>query len=200
MYAQGARRVAFIGMMGALSNALFVVSITVFNWGQVALDLSHMGTLIASMYGGPAAGLIVGAIAGLGGGLYFGSMSGLTTLYLPGFVVGKALTGFTVGLLSRAFNLMNRNRKALLALIFTLIGYVPECLFTIAFFLVLIPAFAPPPVAGYLVPLLVPILTKAWIEMTIMGFYMAALVGNQGFTHLVSRLWPIYSPTITSNR
>jgi len=184
-----ARRLAFIGMMGALSNVLFLASITVLNWGQVSLDLSHMGTLIAALFAGPLAGSAVGIIAGLGSGLYFGSASGLIWLFLPGFIIGKALTGFTVGFLRKTFGLMEKKRKSLLTIVFTLTGYVPECLFTILFFLVLIPLFAPPAAASYLTPLLTPILVKAWIEMGIMGFYMAALAGNQGFTSLVIRLW-----------
>ncbi len=190
MEAPAARRVAFIAMMGALSNALFVLSATLFNWGQVTLDLSHMGTLIAAFYGGPLAGLAVGAIAGLGSGLYFGSVSGLIPLFLPGLVIGKSLTGLGVGLLSKAFNVLGRERKAVAAVAITLLGYVPECLFTIAFFLVLIPLFAPH-AAAWLTPLWASIVSKAWIEMGIMGFYMAALVGNQGFTQLVGRLWPM---------
>ncbi|MEM4699626.1 MAG: hypothetical protein QXT74_01590 [Candidatus Nezhaarchaeales archaeon] len=185
---EGARRVAFIAMMGALGNAMFVISITILNWGQVALDLSHMGTLIAAIYGGPLAGLAAGAIAGVGGGLYFGSVSGLPFLYLPGFIVGKSLTGLSVGALGRALGL-HKNRRAVGALAATLLGYVPECLFTAAFFLALIPLFAPQ-AAAFLRPLLVPILAKAWIEMSIMGFYMAALVGNQGFSQLMERLCP----------
>lgn len=183
------RRVVFIGMMGALSNVLFLASITVLNWGQVAIDLSHMGTLIAAFFTGPLAGLAVGVIAGLGSGLYFGSMSGLVALFLPGLIIGKALTGFTVGLLSRVFKLKEIRRKSLLTIVFTLVGYIPECLFTVFFFLIVIPAFAPPAAASYLMTLLVPILIKAWIEMGIMGFYVAALVGNNGFTRMVNRLW-----------
>jgi riboflavin transporter FmnP len=183
------RRVAFIGMMGALSNILFLASVTVLNWGQVALDLSHMGTLIAGFFGGPLAGSAVGIIAGLGSGLYFGSTSGLMVLFLPGFVFGKMLTGLSVGLISRGLRIMGRRRKGLLTLVSTLLGYVPECLFTVFFFMVIIPLFAPPAAASFLVTLLMPILVKAWIEMGLMGFYMAALVGNQGFTNLVSRLW-----------
>jgi riboflavin transporter FmnP len=184
-----ARRVAFVGMMGALSNILFLASVTVLNWGQVALDLSHMGTLIAGFFGGPLAGSAVGVIAGLGSGLYFGSTSGLMALFLPGFVFGKMLTGLSVGLISRGLGIMGRKRKGLLTLVSTLLGYVPECLFTVFFFMVIIPLFAPPAAASFLVTLLMPILAKAWIEMGLMGFYMAALVGNQGFTNLVSRLW-----------
>ncbi|MGQ9596248.1 MAG: ECF transporter S component [Thermoproteota archaeon] len=185
-----ARKVAFIGAMGALSNALFLASITVLNWGQVALDLSHMGTLIAAFFAGPLAGAIVGIIAGLGSGLYFGSVSGLMALFLPGFIIGKSLTGITVGFLSKAFKLMEKRKKGLSTLTFTLLGYVPECLFTTFFFIALIPAFAPPAAASYLISLLVPILTKAWIEIGIMGFYMAALIGNSGFVNILRRLWP----------
>ncbi|MEM3957457.1 MAG: ECF transporter S component, partial [Thermoproteota archaeon] len=169
-----ARKVAFIGMMGALSNILFLASVTVLNWGQVALDLSHMGTLIAGFFGGPLAGSAVGVIAGLGSGLYFGSTSGLVWLFLPGFIIGKMLTGLTVGLISRSLRIMERRRKGLLTIFSTLLGYVPECLFTVFFFLVIIPLFAPPAAAGFLVTLLMPILAKAWIEMGLMGFYMAA--------------------------
>jgi len=183
-----ARRVAFVAMMGALSSALFALSATVLNWGQVALDLSSMGVLIASFYGGPLAGLSVGMLAGILPGVYFGSTSGLLPLFLPGLVAGKSLTGLSVGALSRALNVLGRRRKAAAALTATLVGYVPECLFTVAFFLAVIPFFAPQ--AAWLTNVMVPVVVKAWIEMAIMGFYMAALVGNQGFTLLVARLWP----------
>ncbi|RLF16032.1 MAG: hypothetical protein DRJ97_02285 [Thermoprotei archaeon] len=196
MAGHGAKKVAFIGMMAALGNALFILSATVLNWGNIALDLSHVGTVIAAVYGGPLAGLTVGALVGISGGLYFGSMTGLMALYLPGFVFGKALTGLTVGCLARLFKISERRWKSWSAMAATLLGYIPECLFTVVFFLVLIPLFAPPELAGFLVTLLAPVLAKAWVEMTLIGFYMAALVGNEGFTQIIARLWP--SPFVTS--
>ncbi|PCN50045.1 hypothetical protein B6U99_06550 [Candidatus Geothermarchaeota archaeon ex4572_27] len=183
-----ARRVAFIAMMAALGNAMFALSITVLNWGNIALDLSHIGTAMAAIYAGPLAGAIVGALVGIGGGLYFGSVSGLMALYLPGFIVGKSMTGATIGGLVKAARLWERRRRSLVTALIVALGYVPECLFTVAFFLVLIPMFAPPAIAGFLTSLLVPILIKAWAEVIMIGFYMAALVGNQGFLHVMARL------------
>jgi len=57
------RTLALASMIGALGNVLFLVSQTVkFGGEQVVLDLSHIGTLVAALYGGPTAGLLAGIL------------------------------------------------------------------------------------------------------------------------------------------
>lgn len=182
--------ISFTVMMGVLGNILFLFSQTVLSWGQIALDISHIGTLIAAVYGGPIPGLIAGIIVGLGPGLYFGYLGGtMGLLGLIGLPVGKALTGFFVGLLSQWLKINNKKRKSLIVIPIVLVGYVPECIFTIFFFHVLVAIFLPL-TSQFLIPLVVPILTKAWIEMGIMSFFIATLIGNKGFSDFVDHYLP----------
>jgi len=177
-------------MNGALGNALFLVSQSVFSWGQVALDLSHIGTFVAAFFGGPTAGVVSGAIVGLTPGLYFGFMTpggGLGTLGLIGLPAGKALTGLASGLLVSRLKLYERRYRSFTTLIAVPLSYLPEFFFTLFFFLVLLPVFLPS-TAQFLLAALVPIMVKAWIEIGLIGFYMAALVGNQGFSSYMRRL------------
>jgi len=175
----------FTAIMGALGNVLFLLSQTLLSWGQIALDISHIGTLMAAVYGGPLAGLIAGLMVGLGPGLYFGYIGGsLGLLGLLGLPAGKALTGISVGLLTRWLKIGERKGSSIILIPSILMGYIPECIFTAFFFKVLVVIFLPS-IAKFLVPLLVPILTKAWIEMGIMSLLMAALIGNKGFSDFV---------------
>ena len=185
MYRLDLKNLIFTIMMGALGNVLFLLSETVLSWGQIALDISHIGTLIAALYGGPIAGLIAGLLVGLGPGLYFGYIGGsLGLLGLVCLPVGKALTGFFAGLLARWLKVERRASSSLMTIPIVLMGYVPECIFTVFFFKVLV-AILLPFAAQFLIPFLVPILIKAWIEMGIMSFFMAALIGNNGFSDFV---------------
>ena len=185
-----ARVVAFIAMMGALGNALFMLSQFVFTMGQVALDLSHVATFISALYGGPELGTLVGMLVGVGTGVYFGFVGG--TLGLPGLlglVAGKAMTGFTAGAIS-SFLRRGGNSQALSSrrvAILIPISYIPECLFTVVFFLVLVPLFFPPDKAAFFASLLSTILIKAWIEIGFMAALIGALAGNKGFLNFVER-------------
>ncbi|MEM3609120.1 MAG: hypothetical protein QXV87_02080, partial [Candidatus Bathyarchaeia archaeon] len=62
--------------MAALGNVMFIVSQTIFKTTQIALDLSHIGTLIAAVYGGPLTGFVAGLLVGIGPGIYFGYFGG----------------------------------------------------------------------------------------------------------------------------
>ncbi len=179
-----ARTVAFAALMGAFGNALFLLSqsLQLIPGGQVALDLSHIATFISALYGGPLVGTLVGGLVGLGPGLYFGSVAGAIGLYLPMMVFGKALTGLTAGLLSRAL----RSRSSRLVLLIVPISFLPECSIIIAFFTVLVP---------WLYPILPVVLVKAWIEIIFMAFLMGALAGNKGFVELMGKLFPVDQKT-----
>ncbi|RLF11301.1 MAG: hypothetical protein DRJ62_03895, partial [Thermoprotei archaeon] len=63
------KTVALIGLMGALGNALFAISTPLLQWTSgfvgISIDLSHIGTLMAAIFGGPLAGFLTGFIAGV---------------------------------------------------------------------------------------------------------------------------------------
>ncbi len=171
--------------MGGLGNALFVLSQFIFNLGQIKLDLSHVGTLVAAIYAGPWVGLTTGLIVGIVPGLYFGYIGGsLGLLGLLGLPIGKAMTGFTVGILARWLRIGKKEKSSLLTILVVLIGYLPEFAFTILFFEAFVPIFVPA-AAEYLLAMLMGILIKAWIEIFAMSFYMGATVGNNGFSNFI---------------
>ncbi len=187
------RKLAFTGIMAALGNLLFIFSSTIFNWLQVSLDLSHIGTLISAIYGGPLTGLVTGILIGIGPGIYYGFMTptgGLGPIGLIGLPAGKALTGLSVGLLAKSFNVLKRKGfRSWLTVLAVAMGYVPECIFTIIFFLYILPFFVPREASLVLISFLVPILAKAWVEISMMGFFMGALTGNKGFIDYVRKHW-----------
>jgi len=50
--------------MAALGNTLSALSIGLTKVGQIGLDLSHIATFIASVYGGPVMGFLIGLVGG----------------------------------------------------------------------------------------------------------------------------------------
>lgn len=186
------KALVFVAMMGALGNGLFVVSQTIFAWGQVALDLSHVGTLMAAIYGGPLMGLLTGVLVGIGPGIYFGYLTPTGGLGFLGFLalpIGKAIAGVTTGALAKGFGIDKRRGASLIAILAVVLGYVPECIFTIFFFWSL-----------EMTGLLVFILPKAWLEMVFMGFYMGALVGNTGFSNFAKQYFPTKPKTFSEKK
>ncbi len=189
------RRVIFVSIMAALGNVMFIVSRTIFATNQIALDLSHIGTFIAAVYGGPWVGFLVGLVVGVGPGLYFGYFGGsLGLLGAVGLPIGKALTGLTVGYLSSLLRTKIREHQSWMIAFAILIGYLPECIFTIFYFETLV-AILLPNVAesfityfGSLHLLVISILTKAWIEIALLSVFMGALVGNSGFADFMNRM------------
>jgi thiamine transporter ThiT len=188
------RRIVFLALMAALGNAMFIVSQTIFKTTQIALDLSHIGTLIAAVYGGPWMGLLTGFIVGLGPGLYFGYLGGsLGLLGAIGLPIGKALTGLTVGYLSRIFKIESAKYSSWKTAGAVLIGYLPECIFTAFFFEALVVILLPEvatfftSIFGSIHVLVLSILAKAWVEMALLSIFMGTLVGNNGFNDFVNR-------------
>jgi riboflavin transporter FmnP len=171
------KAVSFIAIMGALGNILFLISYYIGPIAQgVAFDFSLVGVFIAGFYGGPVVGLATGLIAGSLPGVYFGPIAG-NWIGLIGLPVGKALTGLTSGLLYKGLKIDQKQRGSILTVPVTLISYVPEFLFTVFYFLVLFSYFVGP----FGMVILVTVAPKAWIEVVVMSFLMAALVGNKGF-------------------
>ncbi len=186
------KTIAFVALMAALGNVLsglsmFLVSFlpTVSLGGysiSVALDLSHITTFIAALYGGPLIGCATGFAGGLVAANEFGfSQGNLVTGF--GLPIGKALTGITAGFIMRALRAQEKRRRVIMV-ISTLISYVPEAIFTIALFLVIFPFVFGTPVA-ILISIVIPILIKGLIEMVAEGLVLVTLSGNQSFAGLL---------------
>jgi len=181
------RVAAFTAVMVALANVLAALSIGLTRVGQIGLDFSNIAVYVAAIYGGPYLGFAVGLLGGVVSGINFGLLGGLGWLGLIGLPAGKALTGLTTGALYRTFNVTKRSSRSLLTIPLVLIGYIPEFLFTIFFFVTLVPYFLGP--APWLTTaLLVSILAKAWLEIALMSAFMGALTGNVGFTMFVTNI------------
>ncbi len=179
------KAVTFTAMMVALGNGLSALSIGLAKVGQIGLDLSHVATFIAAIYGGPVLGFLTGLLGGIVPGIHFGPLGGLAWLGLIGLPIGKSLTGFTTGSLYRLLKVDRRAKPSLLTIPIVLAGYVPECLFTVFFFLALVPRFLGP-LPWLTVSVLISILVKAWIEIAFMSAFMGALTGSVGFTTFVT--------------
>jgi riboflavin transporter FmnP len=170
-------------MMGALGNVLFLISFYAGPITQgVALDFSLIGVFIAGFYGGPSAGLVSGLIAGILPGVMFGPMGSGGVLGLIGLPLGKALTGLTTGLLGKGLNLHQRTHASLITIPATIVSYVPEAMFTYAYFSYLLPLFLSIELGTAII---ITIMIKAFIEVSIMSVIMAALIGNKGFNDFV---------------
>jgi LytS/YehU family sensor histidine kinase len=203
MVSLNSKQIAFIAIMSALGNVLAGISINVApiltatspQGGGAALDLSHIATFIAAVFGGPVMGAIVGFLGGIYSGYSFGfTVGSLGLLSLIGLPVGKALTGLTAGLLYKGLRINKSSRPSTFTVPIVLVSYVPECLFTVFYFLYLVLFFYGFAMA-FMLPVVIP---KAWIEIVLMSFLMGALVGNVGFREFVSRF--LAFPTHLTNK
>jgi LytS/YehU family sensor histidine kinase len=188
------KQIAFIALMSALGNVLAGISINIApilaatspGGGGAALDLSHIATFIAAIFGGPVTGAVVGFLGGIYSGYSFGfTVGSLGFLSLIGLPVGKAITGFVAGLLYKGLKINQRLRPSTLTVAIVLLSYIPEFLFTVAYFLYLVLLFYGNAMA-FMLPIVLP---KAWIEIILISFLMGALVGNVGFRDFVSRFF-----------
>jgi len=184
--------VSFVATMGALGNALFLISYYLGPITQgVALDFSLVAVVIAAVYGGPLVGLVTGLFAGIFPGIYFGPMGSGSWVGLIGLPIGKGLTGLTAGWLYRGLNMNQRDRRSILTVPLVVVSYLPELLFTIVYFLNLLPFF----IGGGGLGILMFVLPKAWVEVIVISFLMAALVGNQGFSDFLNDFFARYKET-----
>jgi len=185
------KQIAFVALMGALGNILFIISSYL---GPivpgVALDLSHIPAFIAAIYGGPLIGFLSGLLVGVFPGIRFGPLSPYGSwVALIALPVGKSLTGLTAGMLCKSFKITQRKvNKSLLTVPLVILSYVPECLFTIFYFVVLLPYIVGTGGFG----ILAFVLPKAWAEIIFMSFFMAALVGNGGFNTFIANFFASY--------
>jgi LytS/YehU family sensor histidine kinase len=187
-----AKQTAFVTMMSALGLLLSAISLNVAPFltsvgqGGAALDLSHIATFIAAIFGGPYMGALVGFLSGIYAGYYFGYVLGaLGLLSLIGVPFGKALTGLTAGFLYKKLRINNNPRQSSLTIPIILISYIPECIYTIIYFLYLALYFYGSAMS-FMLPIVIP---KAWIEITLMSLLMGALAGNTGFKEFILRFF-----------
>ncbi len=145
--------IARVGIFSAIGILLGYLSLTLapIIGNQVALDLSHLGTMASAIFVGPFAGFITGGIVGIPPSLRFGN---------PLIAVGKLITGFCVALVFRYV------KSPFLAVV---LGYIPESLITYLTLGVFgIPYSLP-------LPVIYTILGKAWIEIGVIGVVMEIL-------------------------
>ena len=186
-----AKRISFIALMSALGTVLSGISLnvapilTAVSGGAIAgaaLDLSHITTFIAAIFGGPYVGAAVGFLGGIYSGYHCGYVIGsLGLLSLVGMPFGKALTGLTAGFLYKKLRVKDNSRPSVSTVLVVLTSYVPECIFTVLYFLYIVLY-----VYGFAMEFMLPIIIpKAWIEILLMSFLMGALVGNTGFRDFI---------------
>ncbi len=185
--------VAFIAMMGALGNVLFAISsqVLVIPGGitGIALDLSNLGVVIAAVFGGCIAGVATGLIAGILPGIWFGYIGGGSgILALIGLPVGKAIAGFSIGFLCKCFNVLKGERKSMKTTFMVILGSIPELLFIVLYFSVLMPLFV-----GFFVGwlIIISVLVKGLAEMAVIGVITGALVGNTEFVAFLEKYFEI---------
>jgi len=170
-------------MMGALGNVLFLLSYVIGPIAPgVAFDFSLIGVFIAGLYGGPVVGLTAGAIAGILPGIMFGPLGTGGVLGLVGLPIGKALTGLTIGLLGKGLNIHRRSHASIITIPTIIASYIPEGIFTYFYFSYLLLLFLNQQMGTAFI---LTILAKAVVEVIIMSFIIAALIGNRGFNEFI---------------
>ena len=187
---------ALVASMAALGNVLGVVPIglaqipTGAGVGQVALDFSNLAVVVVGIFLGWRMGSLTGLLAGIGPAIMFGFVTGSTGLITFLLPVGKALTGFTVGLIAQSIRPEKRLRSYNV-FIAVLVGFIPEAILTWYYFVNLVPLFVTGYFAQVIAPTLaIPILVKGSGEMILISVLTVALVGNEGFRMFFRRFVP----------
>jgi hypothetical protein len=185
------KSITFIAIMAALGNILSLIStqlapiapnipmgpVTV----SLALDLSHLTTFIAALFGGPIIGGLTGAVGGLVAAFEFGfSQGNLVTGF--GLPLGKAMTGVAAGYLFQRFHVDSLVKAAML----TMLSYIPEAILTLVLFRYLLPAVMGLPM-GIATLIGFQIIVKAFIEMIILGILLIKITSNNGFRGYMER-------------
>jgi riboflavin transporter FmnP len=191
------KTISFVALMGAFGNVLFLIS----NYlgpivPGVSIDLSHIPVFIAALYGGPLIGFLTGIIAGVLPGIQYGPLGTGSWLGLIGLPIGKSLAGVTAGFLHRVLSMDSGEHRSILAIPLILVSYVPECIFTVLYFIMLMPLF----IGGGGMGILMFVLPKAWAEIIFISFFMAALIGNTGFNSFVANFFSSHSTTLNPQK
>lgn len=168
---------SFALSMGAVGNVLAAITIAPTMVRQIALDFSSLPVFVAGVFAGPLVGGLTGFLAGILPSAFFGFIGGQMGILGLGTSVGKAISGFCVGLLTQVVR-SSRNRTVLLIPI-VLLSFLPEALWIYVLFTVFIPIFMPN--QTFLSAFVIPILTKAWFEIAVMSAFTSAIAGHSGF-------------------
>lgn len=181
----GTKSLTFVAIMAALGNVLSFITTQLapiapnIPLGPVsvslALDISHLATFIAALFGGPVIGGVTGAVGGVVAAFEFGFSKGnfVTGFGLP---LGKALTGIAAGFLFKRYDLDSLLKAALLAMA----SYIPEGVLTLVLFRYLLPPFTGMPI-GLATLIGYQIVVKAFIEMILLGLLLRQITSNTGF-------------------
>jgi len=156
------KSVAFVSIISALGAVLSLSVFAIPLAPNVAIDLSHIGTYIVAIGGGPILGAIAGALVGIIPAFRFANV---------GLVIGKSLTGLSVGALYfmlKKVKIFERKKGLTFIpiLIAGIVGYLPEYVFTIWDLNVIVQME---------MSVILMILLKAWIEIPIISALTAAL-------------------------
>jgi hypothetical protein len=142
---------------------------------SLALDISHLTTFIAALFGGPIVGGITGAVGGMVAAFEFGFSKGnlITGFGLP---IGKALTGVTAGFIFKRYQLVSWYTTASM----TIASYVPEAILTFVLFRYLLsPVMGLPINVASLIAF--QIIVKAIFEMIALGIVLYQIINNKNF-------------------
>jgi len=182
----GSKGLVFAAMMAALGNVLSFLSMQLAPIApnvplgpfsvSLALDLSHLATFIASLFGGPLVGGLTGLVGGMAAAFEFGFSKGnlVTGVGLP---LGKAMTGVAAGYV---FRWLYGGGGAARLVASTVVSYVPEALLTLVLFIYLLPLLTGLSVE-FATVFAFQIVVKAFAEMVILGLILSGMVRNLGF-------------------
>ena len=182
----GSKSLVFVATMAALGNVLSFLSMQLapiapnIPLGPVsvslALDLSHLATFIASLFGGPLVGGLTGLVGGLVAAFEFGFSKGnlVTGFGLP---LGKAMTGVAAGYVFRWLYGEGGPGRLVAS---TVVSYIPEALLTLFLFVYVLPPITGLPTAMWAM-VATQIVVKAFGEMVILGLILMGLMSNSAF-------------------
>lgn len=166
------KHITFVGIMSAMGTALALATFAPIG-PNINIDFSHIGTFITALVLGPFYGMIAGALIGFYPMIIFGN---------PLVPVGKAMTGLFIGLLiTRARLVIGVERGETMRLLqivpTTLVGWIPEALFTLVTLGILgIPVLFP-------MPLVEGILVKGVGEIILLGVLCEFLFASKALRH-----------------
>ncbi len=171
------KQLVFVSVISAMGTALAVVSFVPI-LPNVNVDLSHIATFIVAIAAGPYYGMITGVLIGIYPATVFGN---------PLVPVGKAFTGFLVGLLAAKARLVigveTKERMRVLRIVPTVVvSWIPEALFIILTLGILgIPTLFPSAVVKT-------IIAKGTVEIILLGFICELLFASKGLKNSLKSL------------
>jgi len=170
------KELALIVTMGALGNALALTASYLGNiHPQVALDLSHIATFLIALNLGPLAGFTTGCIAGFFTYYRFGVMGSYGPFLGLLIIPLKGITGIFSGLLVKKV-------KPFFAVT---LGFIPESVSTFLYMRYFVALFLTAKTMQFIIPIIMTVLIKAWVEIFVLGILMEIIQRNQAIQHFI---------------